>query len=144
MAWKELTHYYALPTSDHPQCCLIRNVASQYVLSLLNQPVLWLCGCLGPTGCSSSNLGYPSAPGICPHICFTVDSQGSEPRRASPLTTLMVSIRFTKKICAQQKVCFVEVSNIEKWWLAYEPLLILLRELHCIYFLLFYGWKNGI
>lgn len=49
----------------------------------LTQPVLWSCGWLSPTGCSSR--GCPSAPGICPHICLTADSPGTDPRRGSPL-----------------------------------------------------------
>lgn len=69
------------------------NVASRCVLCLSNQPVLWLCDWLGPTGCSGSSLFCPSAPGICPRICFTVDGQGTDPRRASPLNALALMSR---------------------------------------------------
>lgn len=97
------------PLPQHPRPPNILNIwltvsqtgdmASQCVLCLSDQPVLWLCGWLGPTGCSGSSLGCPSAPGICPHICFTVDGQGTDPRRASPLTALALMSR--TEICQQ-------------------------------------------
>lgn len=96
------------------------NVASVCVLCLLDQPVLWLCGWLGPTGCSGSGLGCPSAPGICPYICFTVDSQETDPRRASPLNAQALMSRtdyqMLIKCSAKCQTDRCTVSTEELWF----------------------------
>lgn len=58
------------------------------VLCMLNQPACGHVTNAFATGCIGSNRDCPSACGICPHICVTVDGKGTDPRRASPLNAL--------------------------------------------------------
>lgn len=57
------------------------------------QPVLQWSDWLGPTGCSGSSLCCPSAPGICPHICFTLEAPGNRLKDSHPSKRSAVDVQ---------------------------------------------------
>lgn len=98
------------------------------VLCMSDQPACGHVTNAFATGCIGSNLDCPSARGICPHICLTVDGKGTDPRRTSPLNALaLMSIILLHDgdtafhtTARTEKLCKLLLKTGLYFWLGYQ------------------------